>query len=194
LSTEEIYSQMMRGLLAHASIDRMGEAGLLISDQPSTEAALDPLTPILERFSGRVVRSARKMIPVYATYFCFENTIREFVAETMKDAHGDSWWTKVPVKIQNSVESRKKQMEKHKWYTYQPPSSVSQLFFGDLASIITDQWPLFDAFFPTQEWVRVRLNEMEMSRNVIAHANELPDDEIERLTRYLSDWLSQVPG
>ncbi|MDP9024408.1 MAG: Swt1 family HEPN domain-containing protein [Candidatus Eremiobacteraeota bacterium] len=133
------------------------------------------------------------MIPVYATYYCFENSIREFVAEAMKDVHGDAWWDKVPQKIRVSVEGRKKQLEKHKWYTYEPPSNISQLLFGDLASIITDQWTLFEPFFPNQEWVRVRLNELEMSRNVIAHANELPEDEIDRLRRYLEDWLSQVP-
>ncbi|MGA9274157.1 MAG: hypothetical protein WBV67_11780 [Candidatus Cybelea sp.] len=160
MSAADLYSRTMRGLLANAAIDRMGEAGLLISDQPTIEVQPDSLTPILERFSGRVVRSARKMIPVYATYFSFENAVREFVAETMKDGHGDAWWDKVPARIKTSVETRKKQMEKHKWYTYQPPSNVSQLCFGDLASIITDQWPLFEAFFPNQEWVRVRLNEM----------------------------------
>jgi hypothetical protein len=28
---------------------------------------------------------------------------------------------------------------------------------------------------------------------VIAHGNELPDSEIERLEQYLNDWVRQVP-
>jgi hypothetical protein len=134
------------------------------------------------------------MVPVYAIYFCFENAVREFVAETMKDAHGDSWFDKVPRRIQQNVEARKKDLEKNKWFTYQPLSNVSQLLFGDLASIITDQWDVFGVFFPGQDWVKVRLNELDMSRNVIAHANELPAEEIDRITRYLGDWLKQIPS
>lgn len=140
------------------------------------------------------MRAARQMVPLYAIYFCFENAVREFVAETMRDAHGDAWFDKVPLRIKQTVESRKKQLETNKWFTYQPLSDVSQLLFGDLGSIITDQWAIFRDFFPGQDWVKVRLNELEMSRNVIAHANELPGEEIDRISRYLADWQKQVPS
>ena len=182
----------MRGLLAHAALDRLTAAGNLLP--PSSTESTDETEQIVDQFSSRVTRAARAMVPVYAVYFSFENTVREFVAETLKDTYGDSWFEKVPKRIQSLVLSRKKELEKNKWFTYEPMSDVSQLLFGDLASIISDQWTIFENFFPGQDWVKVRLNELEMSRNVIAHANELPPEEIERITRYLRDWLKQVPS
>ena len=68
----DLHGRVMRGLLAQASIDRLSEAGLLVLDQPTDHVQVDSLTPILERFSIRVVRSARKMIAVYAIFFSFE--------------------------------------------------------------------------------------------------------------------------
>jgi hypothetical protein len=62
-----------------------------------------------------------------------------------------------------------------------------------ISSIIIAQWQEFEELFPDQHWVQVRLNELERSRNVIAHGNELPGSEIERLEQYLSDWVRQVP-
>ena len=70
---------------------------------------------------------------------------------------------------------------------------IDHTLFGDLASIIIAQWPEFDELFPSQDWVRVRLTELERSRNIIAHGNLLPEPEIERLEQYLLDWVRQVP-
>lgn len=192
MTEDEFYARVFRSLMAQSTIVEMVEASILVTENEYSEPS--HLEQTLSRFSARVKKSAAKMIPVYALYFAFENSVREFVAEAMQDTYGDTWWDKVPTKIRASVETRQKQMIKHKWFKYQPLENVSQLFFGDLASIIVDQWTIFEQFFPSQDWLRVRLTELELSRNIISHANELPDDEISRLNGYLADWHSQVPS
>jgi hypothetical protein len=99
----------------------------------------------------------------------------------------------VPAKVQQRVEIKKKEIESNKWHETAIGADINHTLFGDLASIIIAQWQEFDELFPDQHWVRVRLDELERSRNVIAHGNVLPDSEIERLEQYLSDWVRQVP-
>ena len=54
-------------------------------------------------------------------------------------------------------------------------------------------WQEFEDLFPTQGWVKQRLDELERSRNIIAHGNLLSESEVQRIEQYLDDWLRQVP-
>ena len=72
-------------------------------------------------------------------------------------------------------------------------ANIDHTLFGDLASTIVKEWQEFGDLFPNQNWVKQRLDELERSRNIIAHGNLLPDSEIERIEQYLDDWLHQVP-
>jgi len=93
------------------------------------------------------------------------------------------------------AESKQKRAdtEKNKWHEAVYQNNIDLTLFGDLAAIIVKEWEEFDDLFPSQPWIKQRLDELERSRNVIAHANLLPEAEIERIERYLEDWLRQVP-
>lgn len=99
----------------------------------------------------------------------------------------------MPTNVQKRVENKKQEIENNKRHQAVIGADVNHTLFGDLSSIIISQWQEFEELFPSQDWVRVRLNELERSRNVIAHGNLLPEAEIERLERYLQDWVRQVP-
>ncbi len=99
----------------------------------------------------------------------------------------------MPANVRKRVENKKAEIESNKWHQAMIGADINHTLFGDLSSIMFAQWEEFEELFPDQHWVQVRLNELERSRNVIAHGNELPDSEIERLEQYLSDWVRQVP-
>ena len=99
----------------------------------------------------------------------------------------------VPANVRKRVENKKTEIESNKWHQALIGADINHTLFGDLSSIIIAQWQEFEELFPDQHWVQVRLNELERSRNIIAHGNELPDSEIERLEQYLTDWVRQVP-
>lgn len=134
------------------------------------------------------------MTYAYCLFFCFENAVRDLVAQRLNERKGPNWWTTaVPSKVQQRVEGKKNEIEENKWHQTTIGADINHTLFGDLASIIISQWQEFDELFPDQHGVQLRLNELERSRNVIAHGNVLPDSEIERLEQYLRDWLRQVP-
>ena len=59
--------------------------------------------------------------------------------------------------------------------------------------MVVKEWQEFEDLFPTQGWVKQRLDELERSRNIIAHGNLLSESEVQRIEQYLDDWLRQVP-
>jgi hypothetical protein len=161
-------------------------------EQPHTQA------PLFGEFDGYFSRDLRdraeRMSYAYCLFFCFENVVRDLVAQRLTERKGSDWWTSaVPAKVQQRIENMKQEIEENKWHQTAIGANINHTLFGDLASIIISQWQEFDELFPDQHWVQVRLNEIERSRNVIAHGNILPDEEIERLEQYLRDWLRQVP-
>jgi hypothetical protein len=133
------------------------------------------------------------MARLYVAFFCFENSVRELVAQKLRDSHGDIWWdTKVPQPIRKKVEDRKKREQKNKWHQPRSRSNINYTDFGDMPGIILNNWSDFEDLFDSQEWVKSRFSEMEKSRNVIAHNNVLEDAEIDRIRLYLQDWARIV--
>jgi hypothetical protein len=168
------------------------EAGQLL--RPESTRAQAALFGDFEGYFSRDLRDhAEKMTYAYCLFYCFENTVRDLVSQRLAERKGVGWWTTVPAKVQQRVEGKKIEIENNKWHQAVIAEDIDHTLFGDLASIIIAQWPEFDELFPSQDWVRVRLTELERSRNIIAHGNLLPEAEIERLEQYLLDWVRQVP-
>jgi Swt1-like HEPN len=60
--------------------------------------------------------------------------------------------------------------------------------FGHLASIIVENWKLFESIIPTQHWLKQRMDEIEKVRNFIAHNRMLLPSEFQRVYMYVADW------
>jgi len=188
-----LYSRVFKSLMLSEDIAAREEAGQLLRPEGAQSRA--PLFGEFEAYFSRDLRDrAERMTYAYSLFFCFENAVRDLVAQRLAERKGEGWWAAaVPTKVQQRVESKKQEIEDNKWHQTAIGAEINHTLFGDLASIIISQWQEFDELFPDQHWVQVRLNELERSRNVIAHGNVLPDSEIERLEQYLRDWLRQVP-
>ena len=119
--------------------------------------------------------------------------MRDLVAQRLEERKGNNWWDCVPEGVQKRVDQRKKDAEENKWHQAAVESNIDFTLFGDLASIIVKEWQEFEELFPSQAWIKQRLDELERSRNVVAHMNPLSDSEVERIEQYLDDWVRQVP-
>ncbi len=192
-NAEFIHARAFRAMLLDAEIARREEIGELPrAKEPTATMAL--LGKYEEYFSRETQDKAEKMAYVYGIFYCFENLVRELVSQRLEERRGVNWWDScVPDAVKKRVEQKKADTEKNKWHEAVYRRNVDLTLFGDLASIIVKEWQEFDDLFPNQHWVKQRLDELERSRNVIAHANLLPEVEIERIERYLEDWLRQVP-
>lgn len=163
----------------------------------SVRAAEDPgavqrVLP-LEDFSPAVRRSAVQALPAYLALFCLENSIRELVAERLQDALGTDWWaTGTSTELRKKVDQRQEKEGANRWHIRRGAQEIYYTDFGDLIAVIRRNWEAFEDLFPDQNWVINRLTELEASRNIVAHNNNLDDRELQRIRMYLQDWTRQV--
>jgi hypothetical protein len=170
---------------------------VLEADGVSVRAAVDAgaiqrVMP-LEDFSAPIRRSAMQALPAYLAFFCLENAVRELVNERMTENHSTAWWsTLASADIRKRVTTRQSKEGKDRWHIKRGEHEIYYTDFGDLRLIILNNWADFEDLFPDQNWVISRLNELEASRNIIAHSNTLDERELARIKLYLRDWTKQV--
>ena len=144
-------------------------------------------------FSPRIWHDALKMSSVYTAIYCIENTIRNFIVERMSERYGISWWDdKVPQKIKTAVASLKKQEEKNKYHSNRSSNEIGYTMLGNLGQIIIANWDDFSDIIPNQAWLMSRMDDLEMSRNIIMHTGVLPVDEVDRIESIVRDLLRQI--
>ena len=147
----------------------------------------------LEGFSAEVRRSAMQALPAYLAFFCLENAIRELVAERLTENHGPDWWTeRTTSDLRKKVQDRQTKEGKQRWHIRRGETEIFYTDFGDLKTLIRENWADFEDLLPDQHWVTARLDELEASRNIIAHSNVLDKRELDRIRMYLEDWIRQV--
>lgn len=191
-SAETLQNFIFRGLLLHSTFDDLEALGAEVT-LPATEGAPPEDEISLDDFSVPIRMQAVKMAAVYQAFFCFESSVRELVEQRLKENLGDDWWLNgTTTSIRKRVEDRRKKEEANRWHSPRGESEIAYADFGDLSLIITNNWSLFEDLFPDQDWVRTRLSDLELSRNVIAHNGVLNGREITRITLYLKDWVMQV--
>jgi hypothetical protein len=190
-SRSDVRNWLFKGLAVDGSLDRIESEGLplRLANSPSAVQRIIPL----EDFSPSVRTNAMKAMPIYLAFFCLENSVRELVSERLTEKQGSDWWDRcVPAGIKKQVDDRKSKEGKNRWHVERGAHAIYYTNFGDLRTIIVNNWTLFEDLFPDQNWIITRLDELEASRNVIAHSNVLDDREVTRLKLYLQDWTRQV--
>lgn len=187
----EIYSFVFQGLLTEEALDKSGR-----KNQGRFSSGFEE--EIAERLSLKLidedhVTAARKMAVVYTAIAAFENSVRELISKRLLEEQGENWWEEsVPGKVRTRAESRREQENKARWHTPRGESLIHYTEFGDLVSIIQNNWPLFEDYFPSIDWVRQIITTLERSRNVIMHSGQLEMVDIERIGTSIRDWIRQV--
>lgn len=143
--------------------------------------------------SKKTVNEAAQMARVYPTLYLFENSVRSVIQRVLEKKYGVGWWdSKVPRKVRDDVEKRLVQEASNKWHGRRGAHKIFYTDIGDLSSIINTNWSDFQAFFPNLTWVKSRIDEIELSRNIVAHNNPLEDRDIKRVKLYFDDWIKQI--
>jgi len=144
-----------------------------------------------------VLNDARKMSAVYPYFYVFENSIRYFIRDTLESRYGRDWWfLKVNPKIREKAENRQIKEGRNRWHGKRGEHPIFYVDIDDLNKIITSNFDDFKAKLPDVdrpiEWLANRIEEIELSRNIIAHHNPLSDDDINRVKMYFKDWTKQI--
>ncbi len=182
---------MFRRLLFETEATRFQNAGIRIgADQAETKEKL--LTEALAPFPVNLRNNALEMARLYSILFAFENHVREFIRETLSENKDMDWLDKLPQKAKENAENKQKTAINDSWLEGEKSDILGFLDFGDLALIIINKWELFEAIIPSQQWLKQRMDELEKSRNFIAHNRMLLPDEFKRMYMYIADWNNVV--
>ena len=188
---DSYYSFVFKGLLTEEALDKAGRNNKLINNA-NLDAEIVKRLPF-ELLEKELILKSKRMATVYTAITAFENSVRDFVSSKLMEEFAEEWWNKgVPEKIRKKAESRKDEEEKIKWHTQRGINLINYVEFGDLISIIVNNWQLFEPHLQTQDWVNSILKPLERSRNVLMHSGELDKPDIERIGTLIRDWIAQV--
>ena len=187
----DLYSFAFRAILTESALDKTSRISR-ISLTSNVDAAVAARLPIAALDEDLVSR-AKRMATVYVAIAAFENTVRDFVSKRLLEVVGADWWkTAVPEKIRTKAETRKTQEAKVRWHTPRGDEPLNYTEFGELASIMANNWQHFENHLESQDWARQIMATLERSRNVIMHSGELGLQDIERIGTAIRDWIRQV--
>jgi hypothetical protein len=144
--------------------------------------------------SSSMIKQAADMSDVYPLIYVLENSFRQLVSTTLEAKHGKDWWTKATISnpIRKNVDSRMKQEDENRWHARRGAHPIFYTDFSDIGSIIINNWSEFEHIFHKQYRLQAKFEEIELSRNIIAHNNPLPEKEIKRLKLNFDDWISTL--
>jgi hypothetical protein len=186
----ELYSFVFRGLLTDQTLDRTPRLRRRSNGDLDPEVAKRLPIDVLDE---DLVSRAKRMAVVYVAITSFENTVREFVSKRLLESLGADWWTQgVSDKIRAKEEGRREEESKIKWHTQRGDQPINYTEFGDLSSVVAQNWEHFEDYLQSQEWMRQIITTLERSRNVIMHSGELGAQDIERIGTSIRDWIRQV--
>lgn len=187
----DVKNFVFSGLLASHATKDMEASGLLRSRAVSGDERKEQ--DLLSSVEESIRSGAKAMERSFRTLFVLENLVRSLIDERLSDKYGSNWFdSKATSPMKNKLKDRKSKEEKHQWHTGRNKEPLFYMDFGDLAKLIVNNWTEFEDLLPTQSWVQSRLDEVERSRNVIAHTNILSSEEASRLEMYLRDWIKQI--
>lgn len=181
----------MRGELTKVALLDSG----IISKHSSSETLVQDYIKCLslDLLDDECINNAKEMATVYTAIAAFENMVRRFVVKILLENKGENWWDlSVSDKIRKFAESRKKEEEKIKWHSQRGDSLINYIEFGDLVSIMQQNFELFEDHLVSIDWARQIIQTLERSRNVIMHSGELGRKDIERIGTNIRDWISQI--
>jgi hypothetical protein len=184
---KDIRDFFFRGLMFESEATRFQNAGIQIgADASYAEKQL--LNESLAPFNIGLRNNALEMARLYSVLFCFENEIRSYIRNTLSENDGVDWWTKLPQRIKGHAESRQDTALKDSWLEGEKTDLLGFVDFGMLAGIITEKWSFFSNVIPSQHWLKQRMEELEKTRNFIAHNRMLLPSEFQRIYMYIADW------
>ena len=125
-------------------------------------------------FPQDLAKKGKEMMDCYYNLFILENFLRIFIEKIAQNKYGVDYWDKITInrKMQDEIDSRKKEEKKHNWISLRKDSNLFYTDFLNLKTIISSNWKnLFKNYFPKETWITQRLEDLYNLRNRVAHNN-----------------------
>jgi hypothetical protein len=178
---------LFRGLMVESEAAQFQSAGIQVGANIG-QAEERLLSEAIAPFGVQLRNRALEMGRLYVVLHCFENSVRLLIRETLEEKEGAEWATKLPIKVKKYAEDRQKEAEKESWLEGEKGDVLGFTDFGHLSAIIIEKWSCFEGIFPSQHWLKQRMDELEKCRHFIAHNRMLLPSEFQRIYMYIADW------
>lgn len=188
--TNRLKEFVFNGMLIEDSLVSLEQQGINVKN----DGDINVISRVSQKdFNPRLWYNASKMPSVYIALYCAENMLRDFIVDRLSETKGIDWWEIcVPKKVRDEVQKLKNKEEKNKYYSNRANSNIGYTMLGNLTNIIIHNWDDFSDIIPSQAWTTSRMDDLEMSRNIIMHTGLLPDIEMERIESIVRDLTKQL--
>ena len=188
--TNRLKEFVFNGMLVEDSLVSLEQQGIKVTN----DGDINIVNRVSQKdFNPRLWYNASKMSSVYIALYCAENMLRDFIVDRLSETKGIEWWEIcVPKKVRDEVQKLKDKEEKNKYYSNRANSNIGYTMLGNLTNIIIYNWDDFSDIIPSQAWITSRMDDLEMSRNIIMHTGLLPDIEMERIESIVRDLTKQL--
>ena len=144
------------------------------------------------QFPEHIRREAEIMARHYEIFYCLETSIRQLIADKLKEEIGTDWWDKsVPEQIRKNAEDNRRR-ESETGMTPRSDNMIDFSTFGELGQIISANSKIFGDTFRDLKAVSRVFSALNSLRAPIAHCCPLAEDEVSRLHISLKDWFRQM--
>ena len=156
--------------------------------------SLKPLPASDDPFIDNLIfTTANSNAEIYPIIYLFENSVRNFVATVMKKYFKENWWgdrvEKVNTKIHSNVTIRKLAEKEAPWHSSRGADPIFFTDIEDLKKIINSNSNEFRQILGGKfDHLAVWIDEIEKTRNILAHNNPVTKKDRERLMLYAHDW------
>lgn len=134
-----------------------------------------------------------QMAEAYTYLYSVENSLRLFIEKVAKEKYGEAYFSQlnIPRNLQRTIAERQKNDDSNKWLSVRG-TELFYLDFKDLGTVINNNWDIFKDYFPSQDFILPKLNDMAECRNKIAHNSYVDDIERNLMKTYYNVILRQI--
>lgn len=133
---------------------------------------------------------------VYPLLYVFENSARDLIDKALAAGIGKDWWAILPAAkpMHASVQRRMRDEGIDAWHGKRRDHPLHYIDVGQLPDIVADPmaWPQFAAIFPRANWFAGVVEDLNVSRRVVAHMNPLSEADIRQVEAGFRRWSRQL--
>jgi len=132
---------------------------------------------------------------VYPILYVFENSARDIIERVLTAQWGGNWWEEVSwSEARRELKNRQEREGQDAWHSKRGDSPLAYLDLSHLVALVGKPkvWPYFESIFPRENWFAGVVDDLTVSRRVIAHMNPLTSADIEQVEAGFRRWVRQI--
>ncbi|MCZ0861016.1 Swt1 family HEPN domain-containing protein [Methanocorpusculum sp. MG] len=152
--------------------------------------------PFLNEIHADLKIMGADMAEIYLAIYYIENTFRHFINQIFLKNYGDGYHLSdyVSSQIMNEITKRKAKDEQNRWLNSRGDSEIYYLDFKDISTVITLNWNIFSSYFPDQNWIKVKIEEIALVRNLMAHNSHVSQSGKRVVLTNCENIMNQISG